>query len=196
MKKEEFDSYFEKLFRQDDPENYYLLYGCFQRTLKKFNLDKFYQPEYILIEAYFRGVKALKKGKTINTLSSWIRGTGLNYIRELNREKSKTKSFEELSPKESKYVTESLNLLQQDGSLEDQSEKIKNKVKLLKKALKKLTPEQQKLLNYKAVEKFSWKEIESFEEYLGTKLPTLRKRKERIVKKLLKFFHSHSIVKL
>ncbi|NEP82185.1 MAG: hypothetical protein F6K39_31000 [Okeania sp. SIO3B3] len=86
----------------------------------------------------------------------WIRGTAYNYIRELSRKKSKTKSFEELGETESKYITKSLNLLQQNGTLQDRFEEANNKVELLNEALKKLTLEEQRLLNYKEIQGLSW----------------------------------------
>ncbi len=134
----------------------------------------------------------MEEGKTINIFSGWIRGTAYNYIRELSRKESKTKSFEELNMKESKYVTKSL--LQQDVSLQAQVEEVNNKLELLNEALKKLTSEEQKLLNYKAVQDLSWQEIESLEEYQGITQSALRKRKERIIKKLHQCYHS--IVKI
>ncbi|NER06205.1 MAG: sigma-70 family RNA polymerase sigma factor, partial [Okeania sp. SIO3C4] len=140
------------------------------------------QQNDILNEVYLRGIKALEEGKTINSLSGWIRGTAYNYIRELSR-------------KESKYVTKSLDWLQdsqQDGTLQDRVEKANNKVELLNEALKKLTLEEQRLLNYKEIQGLSWQEIASLEEYQGITPSALRKRKERIIKKLREFCHSYS----
>ncbi|MDY7007697.1 MAG: sigma-70 family RNA polymerase sigma factor [Cyanobacteriota bacterium] len=158
--------------------------------INQFKLNNFYQPNDILNKVYLRGIKALEGGKTINSISGWIRGTAYNYIRELSRKKSKTKSFEELSKKESKYVTKSLNLLQQDGIIQDRVEEANNKVELLNEALKNLTLEEQRLLNYKEIQGLSWQEIASLEEYQGITPSALRKRKERIIKKLREFCHS------
>ncbi|GGA54061.1 sigma-70 family RNA polymerase sigma factor [Okeania sp. KiyG1] len=60
----------------------------------------------------------------------------------------------------------------------------------MKEGLKKLTPDEQKLLNHKVVQGLSWQEIASLEEYQGITPSALRKRKERIIKKLRKFCYS------
>ena len=189
MKKESFDLEFCELLHRNSHESDSLFVYIWMR-INQFRLNKFYQPNDILNEVYKRGIKALEEGKTINSVSGWIRGTAYNYIRELSRKKSKTKSFEELSEKESKYVTKSLNLLQKYATIQDRFEKANNKIELLNEALKKLTLEEQRLLNYKEIQGLSWQEIASLEEYQGITPSALRKRKERVIKKLREFCHS------
>ncbi|NEP80378.1 MAG: sigma-70 family RNA polymerase sigma factor [Okeania sp. SIO3B3] len=189
MNKEKFDLEFRELFTRNNRESD-SLFIYIRMRLNQYNLNKLYEPNYILNEVYSRGIKALEEGKTINSILGWIRGTGFNVIRELSKKKSKTKSFEELSEKESKYVTKSLNLRQQDATLQNWVEEVNNEVELLNEALKKLTPEEQRLLNYKEIRGLSWQEIASLEEYQGIKPSALRKRKERIIKKLCEFCHS------
>ncbi|NEO57498.1 MAG: sigma-70 family RNA polymerase sigma factor [Okeania sp. SIO3B5] len=93
-----FDLEFRELSRRNNRESDSLFVYIWMR-LKQYKLNKFYQQNDILNEVYLRGIKALEEGKTINSLSGWIRGTAYNYIRELSR-------------KESKYVTKSLDSLQ------------------------------------------------------------------------------------
>ncbi|MGD1716614.1 sigma-70 family RNA polymerase sigma factor [Dapis sp. BLCC M172] len=191
MSRESFNLEFRELLSRNNCESD-SLFVYIRMRLNQFKLNKLYQPNDILNEVYMRGIKALEEGKTINSILGWIRGTAYNYIRELSRQESKTKSFEELSMKESNYVTKSL--LQQEESLQPQVEEVNNKVEQLNEALKNLTPEEQKLLNYKTVQGLSWQEIHNLEEYQGITPSALRKRKERIIKKLRQCYHS--IVKL
>ncbi|GGA54054.1 sigma-70 family RNA polymerase sigma factor [Okeania sp. KiyG1] len=58
-------------------------------------------------------------------------------------------------------------MLQQDGTIQDRVEEANNKVELLNEALKKLTLEEQRLLNYKEIQGLSWQEIAILEEYQG-----------------------------
>lgn len=179
MNKESFDLEFCELLRRNSHESD-SLFVYIRMRINQFRLNKFYQPNDILNEVYKRAIKALEEGKTINSVSGWIRGTAYNYIRELSR-------------KESKYVTKNLDWLQdsqQDGTLQDRVEEANNKVELFNEALKKLTPEEQKLLNYKVFQNLSWQEIQSLEEYQGFTESALRQRKARIIKKLREFCHS------
>ncbi|MEM1173127.1 MAG: hypothetical protein AAGJ08_29720 [Cyanobacteria bacterium P01_H01_bin.35] len=79
MNRESFDLEFRELLHRNNPESDSLFIYIWMR-LNQYKLNKLYQPNDILNEVYTRGIKALEKGKTINSISGWIRGTAYNYI--------------------------------------------------------------------------------------------------------------------
>lgn len=158
-------------------------FAFIRRSLKQFHLDKAYTETDIMSEVYWRGVKTLQKGVIIESFLGWIRAVAYNYIRELSRERSKSVQLEEYHLPEQKRA----NILEQNP-IED--ENLKLKLELVSIAFKKLNPEQQKLLRYKVIEDLSWRKIQGLGEYQDFTVPALRKRKERILKKLHLLYHS------
>ncbi|MDJ0517357.1 MAG: sigma-70 family RNA polymerase sigma factor [Trichodesmium sp. MO_231.B1] len=174
--KDQFDSEWENLLSPDGSDSFFLVF--IRRSLKQFHLDRAYTEVDIINEVYSRGVKTLQKGETIKSFLGWIRAVAYNYIRELSREKSKLLQWEDY------------HLQKEKNFIEIQDEELQSKLELVSQALKELTPEEQKLLRYKIIEDWSWKKIQGLEEYKDFTLSALRKRKERIVKKLHLSYHS------
>jgi len=182
INKEKVDSVFRELLRRNNPDSN-SLFVYIRMRLKQFNLNKLYEPYEIFNEVYCRGMKALQKGKTINSISGWTRATSFNVIRELSRQRPK-------------FITNNPNNLEdrkQVEPLQNWVEEIDSKTELLSEALEKFTPEEKKLLNYKVVEGLSWQKIQNLKEYQDITVSALRKRKERILKKLREFYHSKAI---
>ncbi|MEM1169746.1 MAG: sigma-70 family RNA polymerase sigma factor [Cyanobacteria bacterium P01_H01_bin.35] len=182
-KKEQFDLEWENLLSPNANDSFFLAF--IRRSLKQFHLDQAYTEAHIISEVYLRGVEALQKGKTIKSFLGWVRGVAYNYIRELSREKSKLLQLEDHHlNKEEKAKEVGKNLT------EIQDEELLSKLELVSEAFKNLTPEEQMLLIYKVIEDWSWQEIQGLEEFQDFTLAALRKRKERIVKKLHQSYHS------
>ena len=174
--KDQFDLEWENLLSPDGSDSFFLVF--IRRSLKQFNLDQTYTEADIINEVYSRGVKTLQKGGNIKSFLGWIRAVAYNYIRELSREKSRLVQLQEY------------HLQNEKNLIEIEDEELQSKLKLVSEAFKELTPEEQKLLRYKVIEDWSWKKIQGLEEYKDFTLSALRKRKERIVKKLHLSYHS------
>jgi len=181
--KDIFDLEWENLLSSNTNNSLFLAF--IRRSLKQFNLDKGYTETDIVNEVYLRGVKTLQKGKVIESLSGWIRGVAYNYIRELSREKSRLVQLEDY------YLDEEKNVKEVGKNLtEIEDEELLSQLELVSEDFKKLTLQEQKLLFYKVIEDWSWQEIQGLEEFQCFTPSALRKRKERIMKKLRRSLES------
>jgi DNA-directed RNA polymerase specialized sigma24 family protein len=152
-----------------------------QRSLWQFNLQNLHTAPEILIEAYVRGCKFIDSEGQINDPIAWTRTTAFNVIRELSRERKRKVQTE------NQTVDERLNVSL--APFEDLSEEYK----LIMAAFSSLTSEEQELLTLKVIERLSWRAIR---DHLSQKYDkdltedALRKRKERILKRLHQNYHS------
>ena len=159
-----------------------LICAFVQRELRNFHLHDLYGIAYILNEAYLRGRQKIQDGITIENPKAWIRSTSYNVIRELSRQEKKTVPLE-LHPE-----IESAPLIQ-DSDLEIELSK-------LRLAFQMLSPKEQQILNLKIVEGLSYEEIATKLRIQGHgdySIPSLRKLKERSLKRLRTLFHTLSI---
>jgi DNA-directed RNA polymerase specialized sigma24 family protein len=119
-------------------ENLNNLRRNFKSRLKQFHLLGIYEPDEVLNEAVLRLIKALQKGNTIPIPEAWIKLTGLNIVREMKRRKQKCQNLDPTNIPESVFASgEDINL---DLIKQEYSDRVHD-------ALKKLSPENQELLN-------------------------------------------------
>ncbi len=172
-----FDTQFAELTNRNS-DNGRILFAFTRRILIQFKQSRAYSEAYIINEAYIRGVKLINKGGVILNLYPWLRSTAYNIVRELSRGRNK---FTELN--------EEVISTSQDSLLSD--EDIDDELLTIKLAYKLLTPEEQQLLHFKIVERYSWSQIRGIMESQGGKIPSesaLRKRKERALANLRRIY--------
>ena len=137
--KDQFDLEWKNLLSPSGNNSLFLPF--IRARLKQFHLDQVYTETDIINEVYLRGVKTFQKGKVIESFSGWIRGTALNYIRELNREKFRLMQLEDYHLDEEKKVKEAGKNL-----IEMQEEELQSKLELLSLALKKVNSRRTKVI--------------------------------------------------
>ncbi|WP_143288216.1 sigma-70 family RNA polymerase sigma factor [Calothrix rhizosoleniae] len=156
------------------------------RTLTQFRLNNSYNPSYILNDAYMRGIKFIESGGRIDNPLAWTRSTAYNIIRELSRERKKFLPLEEGRVEDSTH-----EILTHEDIFEN--------MERVKIALTHLNAEDKELLQLKIVNNLSWNEIYQYWKSTGRKLEnaaTLRKRKQRALKKLRTIYHSLEVEKI
>jgi DNA-directed RNA polymerase specialized sigma24 family protein len=149
------------------------LFAFLRNQLRCFHLTDYYSEDYVLNEVYIRG--QVKAGE-IRSLCPWVKGTARLVIRELARKDAKLVNLDE------EYLYE------QSQEEEDWQEHFF----ALRQALLKLNTRDARLLNLKIVENLSWAEIRDLmrvEKYGDASEATWRKRKERALLRLRKFYH-------
>jgi DNA-directed RNA polymerase specialized sigma24 family protein len=160
-----------------------LIYAFTRRELHQFGLAGAYQEIFLLNEAYKRGVQALERGEVIRNLPAWLRGTVHRICQEEKRRQQRFVSLEEDVP-----------------GIEDHdvaSEELENDLMTLglglQVLLQTLEPIDREILILKIVRGFQWKQIRQMLQEQGfgdhTEV-TLRKRKERTLKRLRMKYHS------
>lgn len=161
-----------------------LIFAFFRARLKQFHLERVHSEASVLNEVYLRAIDKIQEGAVIRIPHAWIRATGYNYIRELSRQQQKSIQQEdyhlEIHHEEEKQI---LNLM----ALE---EELAAEQSLIRKAFEMLTDVERQLLHLKIVEGLSWKAIQQQYEFKESNLATLRKRKQRVLKKLHHFYHT------
>ncbi|BAZ39672.1 hypothetical protein NIES4101_56260 [Calothrix sp. NIES-4101] len=177
---ERFFEEFQVLLNSGSPSGISML-AFIKRSLKQFNLLECYSPSEILSDAFMRGVERIERGEQIENPLGWIRATAFNIIRERSRSQARVLQLEEswLESSPSSGVTP--------------NEELTENFQLVEMALKMLNPDEQELLTLKIIDNLSWKEIvEQYQErgFTDVSEGTLRKRKERILKRLRKIYHS------
>jgi hypothetical protein len=156
-----------------------------KRYLRQFNLDTYYDPTYIISEAYSLGINRLNSGYEISQPLFWIRKTSYDIIRELSRSERKRRTRLTQPPEVSETLerTSRTNLERRDS------------VEQLQQALKQLKVADQKLITMRMVERLSWEEIgkrlaSDGEQVLSEAV--LRARKGRAWRRLLQIYHNES----
>lgn len=177
-RRRDLDEKFEELLKKDSPEGR-TLWVSVKRTLQQFHLTGSYTEACILIEVYLRAVKASEQGKTIDNLLAWCRQTSYNYIRELSRTQLRSQPIDNIQLEAKPNIVT--------------DEMIDDDLLAIRLAFKKLSPEEQKLISLFVVEQLPWKEIRRLLLQGGAedrKEATLRKAKERALKRLRENYHS------
>ena len=148
-----------------------------QRTLKQFHLNNTC-VEDVISEVYLRGVKLIDSGEEIRNPGAWIRGTALNVIREMHRQKQKEQPNSELVK---------LQAYPQDN--ESNREKEQNFFKL-KNLLKDLNEKDRQILELRFFQDLSWQEVTDYLSSQGETLTvaTVRQRGSRALKRLKKAY--------
>ncbi|MDZ8262744.1 sigma-70 family RNA polymerase sigma factor [Nostoc sp. ChiQUE01b] len=124
----------------------------------------------------------MAKGEQIEKPLAWIRATAYNIIREQSRELRRFSQFDESMIESHVNCSPTVS--------EEIEEELFKRVKL---AFEKLEPEEKEILILKEVKDFSWNEIKLRLVLQGkevTNEATLRKRKERALKRLRSIYHS------
>jgi DNA-directed RNA polymerase specialized sigma24 family protein len=176
----EFDREFQTLLVPGSSTGCAML-ALIERSLRQFNLQNSHSAAEILIEAYVRGRKRIDSGEQIYNPNAWTKTTALNVIREYSRKQKQTVQTENYQ------FDEHLNT--SSAPFEDFS----REYKLMTIAFSHLTREEQELLTLKVIKQLSWRAIS---DYLSQKYDkdlkedTLRKRKERALKRLHQIYHS------
>jgi RNA polymerase sigma factor (sigma-70 family) len=176
-----FDNDFADLLKPNHPSAASM--GAFiRRLLRQFGLHKIYAEADILSEIYVRGYKLTQGGVIIVNPHAWSKSTAFNIVRELSRKhRQKERRFEELT--ENTWDKSEHPPIEADA---------KTDVAILHRALQELEPEEQRLLTLKIVDELSWVEIRNLLSLEGKTVSeaTLRKQKERALKKLRRIYHS------
>jgi RNA polymerase sigma factor (sigma-70 family) len=150
-----------------------------RRTLRQFRLDRLYDEADILVEVYMRAHRLIQGGVTIANPYAWTKRVAYNVIRELSR-------------KEKRHKHESL----EDYHFHDHPMvtplDVKTDSELLQQAMRTLEPAEQRILELKIIEEYSWEEIQDIlaQEGENVSVAALRKRKQRALEKLHQIYHS------
>lgn len=177
----DFESEFLALLTPDS-SNGKLIFAFIRVRLKQFRLDKAYTEAFVLNEVYLRAISSIQKGSIIRIPQAWIKSTAYNYIRELSRQHQKLIFLEA-------HCLDDLDHELGQNLTKDEDDVFNTSLALIIKALGELAPEEQKLLKLKVVDGLAWKKIQALPDYRGCTLPSLRKRKQRILKKLHRIYH-------
>lgn len=148
-----------------------------RQRLRQFHLDRSCSSADILSETYIRAAKLIRcQGVEILNPPAWGRKTAYNIIRERSRQQQRFVQLEESTLSEAEQVPTYLDL---EGDLT-----------IMAKAFQCLPPDDQNLLNLKIVESLSWREVQKVLAHKGQDVTeqSLRKRKERVLKKLKQIF--------
>ncbi len=151
-----------------------------KRSLKQFNLLDSYSVYEILSDAFIRGVERIKRGESIENTVAWIRVTAFNIIRECSRSSRRFTPLEE-SWFESAHIG--------DAAAFDE---FLQKCEWVKTAFTMLNADDRELLMLKIYQNLSWKNIvEQYHDqgFTDVNEASLRKRKERTLKRLRKIYH-------
>lgn len=183
-----FDREFQTLLNSGSASGVSILF-LIERNLLRFNLHNSYSPPSILNEAYIRGIKLIEAGKKINKPIPWVRATTYNIIRELSRKQRRSIEFKEnIQPLQD-------SVFKNNEGDDERTEEFAR----MKLALDKLEPEERELLMLKIVENLSWKQITQHlnsQDKKDKNEMTLRKRKERVLKRLHRIYddlESHNV---
>lgn len=174
---ERFFEEFQVLLDSGSPSGISML-AFIKRNLKQYNLNDCYTADEILSDAFMRGVERIQRGEGIENPLAWMRATALNIIRERSRSNIRMLPLEESW----------LELLD-DAAVEIDEEEFAKECQWVKTALSMLNPDEQELLRLKVYDNLSWREIAERHHnqgFVDVSETTLRKRKERILKRLRK----------
>jgi DNA-directed RNA polymerase specialized sigma24 family protein len=182
LKQEEFEREFEDLLNHKSSESR-SIFGFLKRTLWQFNLIGIYEPSDILLIVYER---AKSHREVINRPIPWIRATGFNVIRELNRQEKRQKDLAY------KAICQSEQEI--PNPLDDQisSETIDANLNQVRHAWNCLSQKEKDFLRLRLIEGLSWKSIQERLDSQGekVKINSLSKRYSRTLSNLRKLFHS------
>ncbi|MBW4441277.1 MAG: sigma-70 family RNA polymerase sigma factor [Plectolyngbya sp. WJT66-NPBG17] len=173
-----FNVHFVKLLNPKSPSGL-ALFAFLRRILRQFHLETAYSEAYLLNEAYLRAHRLIQSnGVAILNPAAWLRKVAFNIVQELNRAQLATDPFDETADSIAPSTIPNTTL--------------KRELEVLKKAVQRLDPEEQKLLNLKIVEEQSWRSIRLYLVADGFHFtePALRKKKERALRKLREIYHA------
>jgi RNA polymerase sigma factor (sigma-70 family) len=130
----------------------------------------------ILNEAYVRGVQTIEKGRSVTKVSTWIKLTTFNIIRENIRNQ---RLCEPLPPAFLESVIAAPTALEEEFDA--------NEVQTLRMALQQLDPSERKILHLRYFQNLSWHQVSeqlAREEGEVQSSKALRKRGYRILQRL------------
>lgn len=188
---QQFNVEIESLLKQQNPRARSLNYFI-KRQLWQFNLDGIYTEVDILNEAYIRGVSLIvKSGTGINNPLAWLRTTTWNIVRELSRshQRYQAVAYDELL--ESHKSRLEIGSMQSEDSLIS-DEVVERNIQAVFSALHELKPRERIIVELKAMQGLSWKEVGQHLIELGEEEQTetaLRKRGQRAMEQLRKLYH-------
>lgn len=160
-------------------QNSHLLQLYIQRMLRQFHLTGLFEVGYILNEVFLRGLNFTRNGREISNLEGWIKVAALNVIRELKRREDKTTLLD-------------LEIFDPPDPASIPSDFDETDSWLVRRALDFLQPEDQEILKLVFFEKLSYQEIQRqlLSEGRDISMSSLRKRKERALKRLQETYFS------
>jgi RNA polymerase sigma factor (sigma-70 family) len=153
------------------------LLSYIRRTLRQYGLAGTYAESDIFNEAYIRGITYILKGGEIRSPKAWMRTTAFHIISEWSRYAKRYRSLD--------YGCTEI------PSAEEKA--IDLDIRTVYAALRKLAPEDRRIIRLKAVEGLSWKEVQQQLVEMGEHHQTeeaLRKRGQRAMQKLRDLFHA------
>lgn len=178
---DKFQNEFKTIITKGSSEGF-SIFSFTQRELIKFHLERRYSTAHLLSEAHFKGIEHIISGGIIINPTGWIRGTIYRTIRELSRDTRKQRLRE--LPLEEEITADSREILDPQELVEDFS--------LVRQALNKLDPLNQRIITLKVVRRLSYQSISEMllEEGYGSHTVTaLRARKSRALKDLRRIYH-------
>ncbi len=187
----QFNVEIESLLKQQNPRARSLIYFI-KRELWQFNLDSIYTEVDILNEAYIRGVSLiLKSGTAINNPLAWLRTTTWNIVRELSRSHQRYQrvAYDELLESQ-KLRLELASMPSEDSLISD--EVVELNIQAILSSFHELTSREQIIIQLKAMQGLSWKEVSQHLVKLGEEEQTeaaLRKRGQRAMERLRQLYH-------
>jgi DNA-directed RNA polymerase specialized sigma24 family protein len=183
--REEFDREFSRL-QKDHRSPAAISTAFFIRIkLSQFKLRNLSEDD-ILSEVYLRGAALTQSGQEIKRVSSWIRATALNVIRERARQQRR-----EFNGSEFFEVDLVASNVEQFASLLALEDELQGDLEVLRRAFQKLTSEDQRLLRLRHLNDLSWKEVVEIlqsEDGESISIATARKAGSRSLVRLHRIF--------
>lgn len=177
-----FQACFLELIKPSHPEGI-TIYAFISRILSQFHLTSLYDPAYVLHETYLRAFDYIcgNKNGRIHSPTPWIKATAVNVVRELSRRERKTDSTEDVKGWEQ---------LEAQPSATDFN--VSHEITLIMLAFQRLPVEDQRILRLVLMEDRPYREIQQMYGSEGDDISeaTLRKKKERALKRLRDIYHA------
>lgn len=159
-----------------------LIYAFARRTIEQFHLIGHFQEAYVINEAYQRTIKAHDRGETIRNLPAWLKTLIYRICYEETRKRQRHVSIEQVPEVEDRTI--SIEQLIEDFAAYERG---------LQLVMQDVEDIDRVILSLQVIEDLSWKEIrlilrqEGFGDHSEA---SLRKRKERLLIRLRKRYHS------
>lgn len=167
---------------------------------KCLSFNNCYEPYEVISEAYAIAVDKIRQGQSISNPEAWLRLTIWNLLRnesrKVQKETSKKLSIESNS---NNFQNSNLSLQEKIAALPDsndfyysrelkEEQEAKNQAyQRVKFSLKLLTEEERQIVDLKYIQNLSWEEVATKIDFSG-KISSLRKRGERLRKKMQKLY--------
>lgn len=159
-----------------------LIYAFARRCIQQFHLTGHFQEAYVINEAYQRTIKAHDQGESIRNLAAWLKTLIYRICYEETRKRQRCVSIEQVPEVEDRTI--SIEQLIEDFAAYERG---------LQVVMQDVEKIDRVILILKVIEDLSWKEIRTVlrqEGFGDHSEANLRKRKERLLIRLRKRYHS------